>query len=86
MNTYLYITAAILAVCVLIAIALRIRSRKSICPNCSLRTSFKDHERVGLCKSCAPTHEFLQFTLPGKKQLGIVALKLSPGSQTDAPL
>lgn len=79
MNIYLIcgIVLVLVLVCV-IAIANKIRRNKIICPNCSREKKFPPEARVGLCKKCAVTHEFLSFNSPTKEKFGIVCLKSRP--------
>jgi len=79
MSTYVFAMTLLGIICAMgIALAIRAYRRRIICPNCSPRAKFGDNERVGLCRSCATTHEFKQFRLARKEQLGIVCLKMPP--------
>ncbi len=83
MNTYLYVIALLIIVCISgAAIALKARKSRIICPNCSTRKAFADEDRVGLCKKCAASHEFVDFRLLNGTQFGIVCLK---GRSEDRP-
>ena len=84
MNIYLYVIAPLVIMCATgIAVTIRIRRRRIICPNCSSKTKFAKKDRVGLCTSCAATHEFVPFRFPNGTQIGIVGLKKHP--DRDAP-
>ncbi len=76
MNTYLYVVVPLLIICIIGAIvALTTRPSPIICPNCSAKRTFADQDRVGLCKKCATSHEFVDFRLLNGTQFGIVCLK-----------
>jgi hypothetical protein len=75
----IYILCGIVLACVItFVIVNKINRNKIICPNCSREKKFSPEAKVGLCKKCAATHEFIIFKEPNKDKFGVVCLKSKP--------